>query len=165
MQKLIPFNAETRSRTGFSHKVIIDFAAIALGGANTTLTVQLVPGSTLNVTVPGTGTFPAGMTCLRVAINLITAFDFSDAAINSLLLEIGDGGSTARYMAQTEIAVDGTEVPFKVGQTGFSYLVADGIDAKFTVAGGASPTMAECTSGKVEIYLSLVDLNDLAVPI
>lgn len=154
--KLIPLPSETQLRTGFTHKVIIDYLDIVAMGAVTTLTKQIFP--------EGVTTFPAGTAVLRAALNLITAFDFLDAAIVSLLVEVGDGGDPDRLITSTELAVDGTEILFKVSAAAtqpYAYLAADGIDAVFLVAGGASPLLSEATAGKVEIYLELVDLNAL----
>lgn len=138
---------------GFNWKAIIKAADVAALGAGTTGTIAIFPRS---------GTFPAGFKARQAAILLITAFDASDAAINSLLAEVGDGNSTARLVAQTELAVDGTEVLNKGdAQTTapFVYDVADTIDVKFTVAGGASPTLAEINVGEVEIYLAVDNLR------
>jgi len=152
--KLIPLPAETVGLTDYTHKVIIDYTDLVALGAAANGTIQIFPS---------TGTFPAGMCCQKVALNLIEAFDFSDAGIDSLLIEVGDGGSTARLCAQTQLAKDGSEVLFFSEVKTYAYLVADAIDAKFTVADGGSPLLSETTSGKVEIYLRMVDLNDLEV--
>lgn len=138
-----------------THKVTLDYADVAALGASTTGTIAILPSS---------GTFPAGIRAMMVAVNLITAFDASDASINSLLIEVGDGGDTDRLLTQTELASDGTEVLFKASAAStqpYAYEAADTIDAKFTVAGGGTPTLAEITSGKVEIYLWIDDLNIL----
>lgn len=152
--KTIPLPIETVALTGYTHKAILDYTDIAALGASTTGTIPLFPIA---------GTFEAGLTCQRCALNLITAFDFSDAGINSLLIEIGDGNSTARLCAQTQIAVDGTEILFFASGNTYAYPIADSIDAKFTCAGGGSPTLAEANAGQIEVYLRLVDLNDLEV--
>lgn len=135
-----------------THKVVIDYADIAALGAGTTGTIALIPAS---------GTFPAGTTARFAGMQLVTAFDSSgDASINSLLVEVGDGGDTDRLLTQTQIAVDGTEILYKVEGAvtqPYAYLVADTIDALFTVAGGASPTLAEITSGELHIYLEITD--------
>lgn len=134
-----------------THKAIITYADLAAASAATTATFQIFP------LVSGT-TFPAGTVARFAGMNLVTAFDFSDAGITSCLLEIGDGGDTDRLLTQTELAVDGTEVLYKVeGATTqpYAYLVADTIDALFTVANGGSPLVTEATSGEVHIYLHI----------
>ena len=135
-----------------THKVVITFTDVAALGSGTTGTLALFPF---------TGTFPAGTTVRFAGLNLKTAFDASDASINSLLVEVGDGGDTDRLLTQTELAVDGTEVLFKASALMYSYPIADTVDALFTVAGGASPTLAEITSGEVELYLHITDVNRL----
>lgn len=153
--KLIPLAPTDRTRLLATHKVILDYADVAALGAGTSGTIAIFPRS---------GTFAAGTTFRFAGLNLTTTFDASDTSINSLLIEIGDGSDTDRLLTQTELAVDGTEILFKVEGAvtqPYSYLVADTVDAKFTVAGGASPTLAEITSGQVEIYFHVSDLNDL----
>jgi hypothetical protein len=158
-----PLPLETRAATGFTHKVKITYADLTLLAAtsDTTVTIPIYPEpSAALVGVNG----PAGMCCRKAAVLLDTAFDASDASINSLLLEIGDGGSTARFFPQTEMAVDGTEVLYfesKATTMPYAYLVADTIDVKFTVAGGGSPTIDELTSGVLYIFLAIVNLNEL----
>lgn len=136
-----------------THKVVINAADVAALGSGTTGTIALFPR---------TGTFPAGTRVQFAAINLITPFDASDASINSLLIEVGDGGDTDRLLTQTQLAVDGTEILFASSAgLAYAYPVADTVDALFTVAGGASPTLAEINAGEVEIYFRVSDLNDL----
>lgn len=160
--KLLPLGAEVAALTGFTHKAILTFAdfTAAAGASDTVATVQIYPETA------GTA-FPIGTAVTRCAMKLVTAFDASDAAINSLALTVGDGGDVDRFLDSTELAVDGTEITFKASKvTTFphAYTAADGIDAQVTVAGGASPLIDELTSGEVEIYLAIVDLNALAVP-
>jgi hypothetical protein len=151
--KLIPVAPEVTALNGVTHKVILDYTDVAALGASATGTIALLPTS---------GTVPAGTLVKCIALNLITAFDFSDAGITSLLGEVGDGGNTARLCAQTELAVDGTEVLFAAGTgIGYAFAVADTVDIKFTAANGGTPTLAECNAGKLEVYLSAYNLNDL----
>lgn len=151
--KWIPLSPTQRQFMNATHKVVITASDVAALGSGTTGTIALFPR---------TSTFPAGTTVELARINLITAFDASDASVNSLLLEVGDGGDTDRLLTQTELAVDGTEVLFKASAgLAYAYPVADTVDALFTVAGGASPTLAEINAGEVEIYFRVSDLNDL----
>jgi hypothetical protein len=153
--KLIPLAPQTTALTGATHKVSIKAADVAaLAGASAALAI-----------LPPSGTFGAGMFVEVIAHNLITAFDSSaDASINSLLAEVGDGGDTDRLLTQTEVALDGTEVLFKAGTgIGMAYSVADTVDVTFTVAGGASPTLAEIDSGEMELYLRVFNLNDFEI--
>ena len=141
----------------FTHKFKFDFTDVDDGAGATTLTKQVFPDAAIAVTG-----FDAGLTVLDTALNLTTAFDATDAAINSLLAEVGDGGDTDRLLTQTELALDGTEVLFKIMgavTAPYAYPIADTIDVLFTVAGGASPTLGEINAGAAEIYLALFDLN------
>ena len=155
--KLIPLPLETVALTGFTHKVIITHADVAALGSGTSAALAIFPSS---------GTFPAGTAVFNAALNLTTAFDASDAAVNSLLVEVGDGTDPNRIIDQTEIAADGTEILFAaslVATKPYAYLAADTLDATFTVAGGGSPTLAEVNAGELEIYLQIVNLNNLEV--
>lgn len=161
--KLIPLGEQTAALTGFTHKVIIGYADVAALGASATGTLQIFPTGSA-----GDTNMPAGTYVLRAGFKLNTAFDFSDAGITSLLIEIGDGGDTDRHMPQTEIAVDGTEIlyfvtPNSKDSAPYAYLAADGIDAKFTAANGGSPLLSECTSGEIEVYLFIADMARLAL--
>jgi len=131
-----------------THKLIINAADIAALGAATTGVIALVPTS---------GTFPAGTTFRFAGLHLVTAFDFSDTGITSLLVEVGiTGVDTDKYLTQTQIAVDGTEVLYKVEAAvtqPFSELTADTVDALFTVANGGTPLLSEATAGELHLYL------------
>jgi len=134
-----------------THKVVLTYTDVAALGASATGTIPLIPTS---------GTFPAGTVARFAGLQLITAFDFSDTGITSLLIEVGDGSDTDRLLTQTELAVDGTEIFYKASAAStqpYAYLVADSIDALFTAANGGTPTLAECTSGEVHLYLHVTD--------
>lgn len=141
-----------------THRITIDYADVAALGASATGTLPIIPA---------TGTFAAGTAFRFAGLRLVTAFDFSDTGITSLLVEIGDGSDTDRLMAQTEIAVDGTEITYyvegKVTQP-YVYTAADSVDAKFTAANGGSPLLSEATSGELEILLYVEDRTKIARP-
>ena len=146
---LVPLSPTDAMFNLATHKVVIKAADVLALGAGTTGTIAIFPK---------TGTFPAGTTARFAGLELITAFDASDASINSLLVEVGDGSDTDRLLTQTETAVDGTEILWKTSAAStqpYSYLVADTIDALFTVAGGASPLLNEINAGEVHLYLHI----------
>ena len=156
--KIITLPAMTREQLGFTHKILVTYSDIAALAADSA-TLQLFPASG--------ATFPAGTVIGKCAINLTTAFNSSDAAINSLLCKIGDGGDDDRFMTSTELHADGTEILYKIfaGTTApYAYLDADTVDAVFTVAGGASPLLSETNAGALEIYLQVLTLDDLERP-
>lgn len=153
--KFIPLPPESRWFGKATHKAILTYADLA-SNASATKTVAIAPG--------GTATLPAGTVVQVVGVNLITPFDFSDAAINSCAITIGDGGSNNRFCVSTELAADGSYVSYFApcaATAPYAYLVADTVDTFWTVSGGGSATTEEATSGEVEIYLWVVDLNDL----
>lgn len=149
--RLIPLSPTDARYHLATHKVQIVASDLAAFGASATGTLPLIPTS---------GTFPAGTVARFAGLQLITPFDFSDAGITSLLIEVGDGGDTDRLLVQTEIAVDGTEILYRASAAAtqpYAYLVADSIDALFTAANGGTPTLGECTVGEVHIFLHVTD--------
>lgn len=151
--EIIPLTPQERQFTLATHKVLITYADLTTAAA--TQTTQIFPS--------GSGTFAAGTTARFAGLKLNTAFDFSDSAINSLLVEVGDGGDTDRLLTQTEIAADGSYVSNKTSAAStqpYAYDAADGIDAKFTAAGGGSPLCSEATSGSVSLFLHISSLSD-----
>lgn len=152
--KLIPLSHTDALFHQATHKVTLDYTDLVALGANATGTIALFPTS---------GTFPAGTVVRFAGGRLTTAFDFSDASINSLLIEIGDGGDTDRLLAQTQLAVDGTEILNFTSTLAYAYPVADTLDALFTAAGGGTPTLAEATAGALELFFHVRFQRDLAV--
>lgn len=142
--KLIALSPTDALHHQATHKVVIEAVDVAALGANASGAIPIFPES---------GTFPPG-TLIRFANGVLTTpFDFSDAGITSLLVELGDGGDPDRLLAQTQIAVDGTEVlNFTSAGLAHAYPVADTLDATFTCANGGTPTLAECNAGRLELY-------------
>ena len=152
---------QERSGTGFTHLCRVPYTVLVTVGAGTT---------TANIAILDVAVGDSVADC---AYNLTTAFDASDASINSLTLIVGDDGDTDRFMPVTtpQLAVDGTEILYFHSLAGgapatstmpFAYTTANTVDALFAVAGGASPTMAELTSGSVDILLKVVNLSKLS---
>lgn len=148
-------SAEEQRAYGFTHKVNITYSDLTskAGAADTTASITVLDGV-------------AGLLVDKVAHNLVTAFDASDAAIDSLLCEFGDATDPNRLMGQTELAADGTEIlfgatPNSIDTMPYAYPTAVDLVVKFTVSGGASPLIDELNAGEVEIYFNAVDLNKL----
>ena len=165
--KVLPLPFETIATTGWTHKITMTYAdlAAATGATGTEVNLQLLP----DVSVSTTSVLPAGTIVEKAAFNLKTAFDASDASINSLLITVGDTGVVARFIPSTQLAVDGTEILWWAtshNTTTLPYAYADtaAVKAYFTVAGGANPTMAELTTGSLEVYLKVHDLNLVELP-
>jgi hypothetical protein len=159
--KVIPLAPQDAMFGLATHKFVIDYTVLAARGAGATLTLQLLPGQTPSQFTAGTapsGTVPAGTIVRFAGMRLVTAFDFSDAGITSLTLEVGDDADPDRFLTSTELAADGSYVTHKTTAASsqpFVYVTANGIDALFTAANGGTPTVQEATSGEVEIYLHI----------
>jgi hypothetical protein len=154
---LIPLPFETRALTGYTHKAIVTYAdLVSFGGASAAATVPL-----LDVRV--------GDVISKAAYRLVTAFDFSDAGINSCVMAVGDEIEQSRCIDSdtAQLAVDATEILYYAGNAvptplmPYAYLVANAIDAVFAISGGGSALMTETTSGEVEIFLAIANLVDL----
>lgn len=142
-----PLSPSDRAYWGATHRIKVGHADVAALGASAAVALNIFPGS---------GTNTAGLKFAVIAVILRTAFDFSDSAINSLTAEIGDGGDADRFLVSQELAVDGTEILYKAGPgstSPFIYTSADTVDLTLTASGGANPTLAEATSGEVDIYV------------
>jgi hypothetical protein len=150
---LIPLPFETRALTGYTHKAIVTYAdLVSYGGATATATVPIM-------------TTRVGDVVEKAAYRLVTPFDFSDAAIASCDMVVGDTGSTTRLIDAQELAQDGTYILFFAGNAvaslPYAYIVANTIGAVFVISGGGTPLMTETTSGEIEIFLAIANLVDL----
>jgi hypothetical protein len=151
--KLMRLPFETTALTGYTHKAIVTYADVVTYAGTTTSTVPL-----LSVRV--------GDVVEKCAYRLVTAFDFSDAGITSCTMSVGDDGSVGRYCdaATAQVAL---EILYYAGNAvatplaPYAYIVANTVDAVFTVANGGSPLCSETTAGEVEIYLAVSNLVDL----
>jgi len=153
--KILALTPQERVFLQATHKVIVTWEDLAAGAAAAAQTLQIFPTS---------GDVPVGTVVRWAGSNLTTAFDFSDASINSLTLTVGDDGDVDRFLTSTELAADGTEIIYKTTAASsqpYAYNTANGIDAVFTASGGGDPLASEATSGVVEIYLTVMDMNDL----
>lgn len=158
--KVIRLSPEAQARHNATHKVIVTYSDVAGIGAAASGVLQVFPAT-------GSTGMPAGTRVSNCRFNLTTAFDFSDAGIDSLTATLGDGGSAARLISSTQLAADNTEILYKaegaVTQP-YVYLAADAIDITFTVATGGSPLLSETTSGELEVYLHITTEDDLEAP-
>jgi len=155
-------SADQAGLSGFTHRITVEYSDLtaAAGASDTNVTVAIFPTTSGQTT-------PAGTIVTACAMRLVTEFDSSsDASINEILLRVGDGGDTDRFLTSTEVSEAGTAVTYKVTANSvdslpYAYTSADTIDVVVGVAGGGSPTVDELTSGKVYIFLRIVDLNKL----
>lgn len=148
--KVIPLPLETQARLGFNTKIILTFADLATwtsGTAQAVLPVNALGAATL--------TFPAGTQMVGNAVaNVTTAFTSSGGAITSLGLSLGDGGLATRFLSAVDLKTAG----YTGGTVGYTYTVADTVDATATIVG---QTMASLNAGEVEILCNLRPVADL----
>lgn len=150
--KIISLSPEERQYHLATHKVNIKFSDLAAIPITTPTAQQLVPAAGKTV--------PAGSTVRFAGFALITPFD--GGATSSLTIQLGDGGSAARFLAATEIHLDATEVLYANAQAvtqPYTYLVADGIDATWTCLGAAGSAL---TTGEIDVFFHITDRNQLA---
>jgi hypothetical protein len=101
--KVSPLPYEARIATGFTHVAEIVAADLTQVTAATAQTIELIPVA-------------LGSLVEKAAVLVETAFaDASDTAFNSVTVEVGDGGSAARFLAAQQVNVNGTEVMAKGG--------------------------------------------------
>ena len=153
--KSIQLSPTERALNGATHKVIVTYTDVAALGASATGVIELLPDTAKYTSA----TLPVGTEVSLAKLQLVTAFDFSDAGITSCLIEIGlTGGDTDAFLASTEMAADGSYVSYKSAASVTSRAMittADTVDALITVANGGSPLCSECTSGEVHLYFNV----------
>lgn len=96
-----------------------------------------------------------------VLIDLRTPFaNSADATNNSTQVEVGDAESATQFMTQTELNLNGANVPMK-GMTGAAkvYAAADTLKVVFTPLAGTALTALN--QGEVWIYLKLVSDGEI----
>lgn len=145
---------EMQARTGFTHKFTIDYSDLAALGAVTSGTV------TLAAYTAGAHLVTGG------AFRLETSFD--GGATSALALDVGHNGGTTddpdSILDNYEVHEDATQITagdangaiFATLRTGYAPQDSGNIEALFTATGG---NLNALTSGKVHIYLGLVDLS------
>ncbi len=140
------------SNGGYTHRVVLTYADLTETAANGTQTIALL-------------SLLAGQAVLRCALRVATALaDASDAAFNSVLLEVGDGGDTDRYLTSTQLNVNGTEVLYKLhpSTTPNVYVADDTVDALFTP--GTGKILTDIDVGELTLLFEVADLNKVAGP-
>ena len=93
-----------------------------------------------------------------VRMEMLEAFQLTtDAAHNTTLIEVGDGGDTDRLLTSTQLNVNGTEVYMKAG-TGVKYVYTanDTVDIVFA-APAADKTLAGLNKGKLRLLFNVYD--------
>jgi len=147
--KVFELPAETKSATGFSHKAIVTVADITESAADTDQTIALL-------------SVAAGDVVEKAAYKLVTAFsDASDAALNDTKVQVGDGADTDRFIAATQVNVNGTEVLYaaNANTTSYAYTAADTVD--LLVESMTAKSLSDLDAGEIHVYLAVTKLSDL----
>ena len=147
--KVYELPAETKAATGFSHKAVVTHSDITESTADTDQTIALL-------------SVAAGDVVEKAAYKLVTAFsDASDAALNDTKVQVGDGADTDRYIAATQVNVNGTEIDFaaNANTTAYAYTAADTVD--LLVESMTAKSLSELDAGEIHIYLAVSKLSAL----
>ena len=147
--KVYELPAETKAATGFTHKAIVTHVDLTLTTADADQTIALL-------------SVAAGDVVEKAAYKLVTPFsDASDAAFNDTNVSVGDGGSTARFIASTEVNVNGTEVLFaaNANTTAYVYTAADTVD--LLVESMTAKSLSDLDAGEIHVYLAVTKLPSL----
>ncbi|MEO0797420.1 MAG: hypothetical protein AAFX93_19890 [Verrucomicrobiota bacterium] len=108
----------------------------------------------------------AGEMVTGAAYYLETPFqDASDAAFNSNQFQFGDGIDPDRFIANSQLNQNGTEVPFNTSPGGtsigrFVYTGADTLDGVFSSMSGKS--LSNLDIGKIWVIFGKTDVTDIA---
>lgn len=144
--QIIPLTEEEAASTGFTHKMKILAADLALLTSGTAASIY--PGFN------GATTFAAGLYVRDAASVVVTPFTSSGGAITTLTLSVGDGNSATAYINAQDLKTAGYTAAFN-GTKPAIYSAADTIDATVTIVG---QTMASINAGEVHVYMALTDL-------
>ena len=141
--------ANTKAATGFTHKAVVTHSDLTESTADTDQTIALL-------------SVAAGDVVEKAAYKLVTAYsDASDAAFNDTKVQVGDGGDTDRFIAATQVNVNGTEVLFaaNANTTAYAYTAADTVD--LLVESMTAKSLSELDAGEIHIYLAVTKLSSL----
>ena len=141
--------ANTKAATGYTHKVVVTHSDITESTADTDQTIALL-------------SVAAGDVVEKAAYKLVTAFsDASDAALNDTKVQVGDGADTDRYIAATQVNVNGTEVLFaaNANTTAYAYTAVDTVD--LLVESMSAKSLSDLDAGEIHIYLAVTSLSSL----
>jgi hypothetical protein len=167
--KVIPLPTELRVAVGFSHKVIINAADVALMVGTTSGGFQIFPDVLPKspITQPDYS-LPRGTCIARVGFQLIVPF--SGGLVSALVMALGDGGNGTRYLtyALTDLlTASGNTLDCGVADSPYVFTQADtaagttnALFASFVSTGGNFDAL---TAGQVEVYFDLQLLNRLTV--
>lgn len=146
--QLQPLGVEEAALIGATHRLILTHADITMATVDTAQTIEAVPVA-------------AKMGVQLVDVRLKTAFqDSADAASIITAITVGDGGSTTRFLASTELNANGTEIWLKGGVNPnpqpYVYTAADTVDVVF-LAPTSGKNLAALDTGEVHLYFKITD--------
>ena len=147
--KVYELPAETKAATGFTHKAIVTHVDITESTADTDQTIALL-------------SVVAGDVVEKAAYKLVTAFsDASDSGLNDTKVQVGDGADTDRFIAATQVNVNGTEVLYaaNANTTSYAYTAADTVD--LLVESMTAKSLSDLDAGEIHVYLAVTKLSDL----
>lgn len=145
--KVFELPAETKAATGFTHKAIVTHVDVTESVADTDQTIALL-------------SVAAGDVVEKAAYKLVTAFsDASDSAFNDTKVQVGDDGDTDRFIAATQVNVNGTEVLFasQANTTAYVYTAANTVD--LLVESMTAKSLSDLDAGEIHVYLAVTKLS------
>lgn len=146
--QVIKLNEQEKAETGYNWKAVITHADLTETTADTDMTIALISTA-------------IGAIVKDAAFYLKTAFeDASDAALNDTKVSVGDGGSSARFLAAIQVNENGTEVDASgsANTTPYVYTAADTID--LTVESMAAKSLSNIDTGELWVYINSVELSE-----
>jgi len=152
--KVYELPANTKAAAGFTHKVILDHNDLT--DTDAAQTINLIP-------------VVAGTVVKSAATRLVSVFDSSDALTITTTVEIGHNDTTAdpnAFIASQELNPSGDEVFYRVNPSTTPHAFLEGtaaspkyIQAAFACTAGDS--LADHNVGELEVFLEIVNVNDL----
>ena len=141
--------ANTKAATGFTHQIVVAHEDLTVSAADTDQTIAIL-------------SVAAGDVVEKAAYKLVTPFaDASDAAFNDTKVQVGDGGDTDRFIAATQVNLNGTEVLFaaNANTTAHAYTASDTVD--LLVESMTAKSLSDLDTGEIHIYLAVTKLSSL----
>ena len=142
----IPLATNDQVALGATHYIRVTHADLTETAADTdqTLTLAVADGEAFRV----------------VAMRLVEPFeDASDAALNDTKFSFGDGGSATRFLAATQVNVNGTEIDYAPGVLGVPYPYNTADTADLLVESMTGKSLSDIDTGIALFYVQLVDLK------
>jgi hypothetical protein len=144
--QVVELFSQQKIAIGFTHMVEITHADLTQASNATAQVLQALPVN-------------PGDVVQEVATRLVETFeDTADAANNTNTVEIGDDGTTNRFLASQELNKNGSNVTYKAGTgTRLAYTVADTVDVKFN-APAAGKNLLALNKGKLHVFIRVANL-------